>query len=131
MNARDRRLLASGINPATGAALVAAVLTPAGPPRLSRPANATAIAAPPWGQAAAKVPVPATADEVLAATEVPAARTWYDTGERGVSGSGRPTVVLLSAMKNGGFFRCTFPADAVEAIAHGKVLGADLKPVAF
>jgi hypothetical protein len=125
MNARDRKLLAQGINPATGQALTAPVFAPAGPARLvSQPANATAA---PWAQAAVTVPVPQAV-----AVAVPAApRVWYDTGERGESKSGNATVILLSSMRNGGFFRCTFPADAVRAIAHGLVLGADGEPVKF
>ena len=123
MNARDRKLLSQGINPATGGALVAPVLAPANLPRLvSQPANATAA---PWGQATPIVPAPA----VASAPSAP--RVWYDTGERGESKSGNATVILLSSMRNGGFFRCTFPADAVRAIAHGTVLGQNGQPVKF
>lgn len=129
MNARDRKLLAQGINPATGQALTAPVLMPASAPRVvSRPASATAA---PWaGSASPIVPAPA----VVASAVVPAPvtpRQWYDTGERGESKSGNPTIVLLSSMRNGGFFRCTFPADAVAAIANGKVLGPNGQPVTF
>jgi len=122
MNARDRKLLSQGINPATGQALTAPVLAPAGLPRLvSVPASATVAPR----STAPIVPQP------QAITAQAAPRTWYDTGERGESKSGNATVILLSSMRNGGFFRCTFPADAVKAIAHGQVLGQNGKPVTF
>jgi len=120
MNARDRKLLAQGINPATGQALSAPVLAPVGPPRV---AQATALA--PWITEAKAASVPA----VVKAPDPIVDRVWYDTGERGVSNSGRDTIVLLSGMRNGGFFRATFPGDAVRAIAAGKVLGRDGKAV--
>jgi len=118
MNARERKLLAAGINPVTGQALVAPVLAPVTAPRV---AHAATLA--PWiTEAKHAAPV-----AVEAAPNVD--RVWYDTGERGTSNSGRDTIVLLSGMKNGGFFRATFPGDAVRAIAGGKVLGQNGKAV--
>jgi hypothetical protein len=126
MNARERKLLSMGINPLTGGALASPVLAPATAPRV---AQAATIA--PWIAEAKAAAVAVTA----AGLGVPAVadmtdRLWYDTGERGVSNSGRDTIVLLSGMRNGGFFRATFPGDAVRAIAAGKVL-RDGKPAKF
>ncbi|HSN69700.1 MAG TPA: hypothetical protein VLV48_10670 [Thermoanaerobaculia bacterium] len=103
-------------------------LAPVGPPRLtSVPANATAV---PWAQAPVTVPAATVAPAPTTAAVV-SDRSWFDLGERGASNSGRPTIILTCQEPGGRFWRGTFPADAVRAIAHGKVLGADGKPVRF
>ncbi len=102
-------------------------------PAPSVPAQATA--APAWatGVNGAALRAQPVAAPTVAATVALAHidRVWYDTGERGESKQKNPTIILLSTMRSGGFFRCTLPADVVRAIAHGKVIGADGKPVTF